>query len=224
MSEGKSINWLGKSKEKSALKLCKDHMNKIVEVSELTNEAIKLFGKDKGKFQNAAQKVMEGEKAADEKKSEVLRELSKGNFPPLSREMIIRLLLTTDDIGDNSRAAAMKLSFLDPDKIDDEIIDNLEELSKFLKKSSKNLKETFSLLLEDPETAIDKTEEVEDIEEEADDFKNKTLIPSLVEWADKSKTPGTSYMLVEVGNNVEEAVDRTENAADIIREIAIRTI
>jgi len=224
MTSDKSIEWLGKPKEKRALKLCQGHMDEIVKVTEAMRDSVQSFSKNKEKFQEKSEKVQERERSADEKKSQILKELSRGNFPPLSREMIIRLILTTDDIGDNARAATLKLGYLEPKKISDEVLEGLNELSKIACESSASLKETFSLLLENPEKAIEKTEEVEKIEEKADNFRANTLIPKIIEWADKSKNPGTSYILSEVEDNIEDVVDRTENSADVIREIAIRVV
>ena len=224
MSSDKSIEWLGKPKEKRALELCKGHIQKIVEVTEAMRDSVQSFSKSKKEFQEISEEVLEIERSADEKKSQILKELSRGNFPPLSREMIIRLILTTDDIGDNARAATMKLGYLEPEKISDEVLEGLGELSDMATNSSAALQETFSLLLEDPEKAIEKTEEVEDLEEKADDFRANTLIPKIIEWADESKNPGTSYILSEVENNIEDVADRTENSADVIREIGIRVV
>ena len=224
MTSDKSIDWLGKPKEKRALELCQGHMDEIVKVTEAMRDSVQAFSKNKKKFQKRVEKVKGKERSADEKKSEILKELSRGNFPPLSREMIIRLILTTDDIGDNARAATLKLGYLEPEKIGDEVLEGLNELSDIACDSSTALRETFSLLLENPEKAIEKTEEVEKIEEKADNFRANTLIPKIIEWADESKNPGTSYILSEVENNIEDVVDRTENSADVIREIAIRVV
>ncbi len=221
MPKEKPILWLGKQKEKRALKLSKEHMNEIVKVVEAMKELVYSFSKGERDLETKSKKVMDEEKKADSKKAEVIDELSKGNFPPLNREMIIRLIMTTDDIADNARAASAKLTFLNPKNIDDDVKKGLKNLADLAFESSKLLEEAFSLLIKDPEKAIEKTEEVEKIEEKADYFRAKNLTPLLVKWADDSQKPGTSYFLWEVEDNIEEVLDQSENSADVIREIAI---
>lgn len=221
MSNENPLAWLGRQKERKALKLCKNHMSKIVEVVEAMKDTFSSFNKNKENVKANSKKVFHKEREADEKKAEVLEELSKGNFPPLSREMIIRLVLATDDIGDNARAAAMKLSYLDPETLNNDVKKGLEKLTDLSCKSANLLEEAFSLLLENPQAAVDKTGEVEKAEEDADTFRAESLTPKIVEWADESQKPGTSYVLVEIEDNIEESIDQAENSADTIREIAI---
>lgn len=224
MSPENPLAWLGKQKEKRALTLCKGHMEKIVKVTDSMGNAVYSFCDGKKNFKKESKMVFDNERAADRKKAEVLEELSKGNFPPLSREMIIRLLMTVDDIADNARAAAMKLTFLKSEDISEDVKEGLKKLSDLAKEATVLLKESFSLLLEDPQKAVDKTGEVEKIEEKGDYFRAENLTPKLVKWADESQRPGTSYTLVEVEGNIEEVLDQAENSADVIREIAIRSM
>lgn len=224
MSSRSPITWLGRQKEKKALQLSTEHIEEIVKTTESMKDTVHLFCNNGKNLREGAEDVFNNERKADKIKSQIIEELSKGNFPPMSRENIIRLILTADDIADNARAAAMKLTFLDPENVSDELKEELKKLSNFAFESTKLLKNAFSAMFEDPEAVREETAKVEKMEEKVDSFRAEKLTPTLVKWADESKLPGTSYVLAEVENNIENAVDETENCADVLREIAIESI
>lgn len=215
------LAWLGKRKEKRALKLSKKHMEEIVKTAELMKETVFLFCENGKNIRKKAEEVLDNERKADETKNEILEELSTGSFPPLNRENIIRLIMTADDVADNARAAAMKLTFLNPERVDQEIKELLKKLADFSHESTRILKKSFSASLEEPSTVREETGKVEKMEEKVDTFRAETLIPKLVKWADETQRCGTAILMTEVENNIEEVVDQTENCADVIREIAI---
>ncbi len=224
MPSDKSIAWLGKQKEKEALNLSKQHMKEIVESTRLMKEAVYEFCEDGKNIEIDSDKVFEKEKDADQIKSKILIQLSEGNFPPINREKIMRLVTTADDIADNARAAAMKLTFLDPANISRDVKDGLMKLSDYAYESTIEMREAFLALLEDPESAIEKTEDVEKMEEKIDFFRSENLTPHIIKWADESHLPGTANILTEVEDNIEEVADQAENCADSIREIAIGSL
>lgn len=221
MPSEKSITWLGRGAEKRALGLCTEHIDKIVEATKNMRKTVYSFADDGKKVNENQKKVFKNEEEADEKKEQVLDELSKENFPPFSREMIVRFIMTTDDIADNAGAAALKLSFLDPADIDREVKEGLKELSDLAYESATTLREAFETLLENPEETREKTEQVEELEEEADHFRVENLTLRIVKWANKIQKPGDSHILEEVEDNIEEVLDQAENSADVIREISI---
>lgn len=221
MDSDRSIAWLGKQKEKRALKLSKEHMERIVQTTKSMRDVVNKFTEDDKSIEIDSDKVFDSEKAADETKSEILDQLSKGNYPPMSREKIMRLVMTADDIADNARAASMKLTFLNPEDLDEGVKDGLKKLSELSYESAQLLREAFLALIEDPESAIEKTQKVEKIEEKIDFFRADNLTPKIIEWADESHKPGTSLVLAEIEDNIEEVADQSENCADAIREIAI---
>lgn len=221
MSPEESLSWLGKQREERALTLCDEHLSNVVEVVDSLRKTFYSFA-DGEQIATNSEKVIEGEKAADNKKAEVLREVSKETLPRVSRESIIRLIITTDDIAENARAAVEKLSFLDPKDVDEEVREGLKEISDYACESVKLLEEAFSICLhENLEDAINKTEEIEKMEEKVDHFRAENLLPKIIEWTNNSKKPGNSILVMEIENNIEEVVDNTENSADIIREIVI---
>lgn len=224
MSSESPLAWLGRQKEKRALKLCKRHMDEIVNTAEMMKKAVHLFCENSENIRAEAEEVMDKERIADNTKSEILEELSKGSFPPLSRENIVRLIMTADDIADNARAAAMKLTFLEPESVDEDVKNYLKELSDLAYETTVALKDAFSATLERPESVREETRKVEKLEEKVDNFRAEKLIPQIVKWADESHKPGTSFVIAEVEDNIEEVVDQSENCADVIREIAIGSV
>lgn len=221
MSSESPLAWLGRQKEKRALKLCERHLGEIVDTAEAMRDTVHLFCENGGEIRSKAEGVMDKERVADKTKSEILEELSKENFPPLSRENIVRLIMTADDIADNARAASMKLTFLDPESVGTDVKRSLKKLSDYAYESTVILREAFSATLEDPKSVKEQTAKVEEKEEEVDNFRAEKLIPQIVKWADESHKPGTSFVIAEVEDNIEEVVDQSENCADVIREIAI---
>lgn len=221
MSSDSSITWLGREEEKKALELADKHMEEIVKTTESMKEAVHLFCNEERNVREESEKVFDNEREADRIKSETLKELSKGNFQPMNRENIIRLILSADDIADNARAAAMKLSFLDQKNVNEELKEELKKLSDFALEATRLLKKAYSAIFEDPETVHEKTAEVEKMEEKVDTFRSKKITPTMVKWADDANLAGTSYILAEVEENIEKAVDGTENCADVLRKIVI---
>ena len=225
MSSEKTLAWLGKHKERKALDLCEKLMEQITQTSEGMRDTVYSFCEEGRDMEKNWRGVVDKERSADELKSKILSELSKGSFPPLSREMIIRLMMTIDDIGDNAKAAAMKLSFLESEKVDEDIQDDLRSLSEYSHEAVKTLQEAFSVFLHDDiEAGLKKTGEVEKLEEKIDTFRAERMIPKIVKWADKSNNSGTANLLTEIENNIEEVADHSENSADVIRELAISSM
>ncbi|KXB05624.1 hypothetical protein AKJ50_00425 [candidate division MSBL1 archaeon SCGC-AAA382A13] len=219
----KSIAWLGREKERKALELCIEHMDKILETVKLMDEVVYSFVEGEKNLRREADKILEKEREADDIKEKIMNELSKGRYLPLSREKIIRLTITAEGVADNARAAGAKLTFLDPSIIDEDIKEGLNQLSHFAHSATEILRDTYKALLvdEDVEESIQKTERVEKMEEKVDFFRANTLIPQIVKWADDSQKPGTAILLMEIEENMEEITDHAENTADAIREIAL---
>lgn len=221
MSSEEPLSWFGKREEK-AFELCESHINKVVEVAKLMKNTIDSFRENPESLSDNSKKVLKKEREADEIKTEVLEELSHGSFSMGGGESIIRLIMATDDIAENARAAVEKIAFLNSEEIDDEIKKELEKLSDFAQESVVLLRDAFMTLLhEDLEEAIIKTEKVEKMEEKVDHYRAETITPKLIEWANNSSQTGNSIFLVEIENNIEKVVDKSEDSADTIREIAL---
>ncbi|KXB07982.1 hypothetical protein AKJ56_02035, partial [candidate division MSBL1 archaeon SCGC-AAA382N08] len=139
---------------------------------------------------------------------------------------IIRLTINSERIADNAKAAVEKLSYLDPTDIDEDICKMLRQLSHFSLETVKILKTAFSTLCEDEniQATIEKTEDVEKMEEKVDYYRANELIPRIVEWANEKNNAGTTILLIQIEENIEEVSDQSENTSDAIREIALASL
>lgn len=223
--EDDSPSWFGRKKEEKVLKLSEKHLEKVVEVVEAMKDAVNSFKRKTDEFRGFSEKAINKEREADREKGKVLKELATGHFPQVSGEAIMRLILTTDDIAENARAAVEKLVFLNPNDVDQEIRTEMEKLANFAYEAVNLLKKVYSIsLYENLEEAIGKTEQVEKMEEKVDHFRAEKLTPKIIEWANKSDKTGDVIILVEVEGNIEEVVDQAENSVDVIREIVLGTV
>ncbi len=217
------IEWLGRSRRMEALKLCRKHIKEILKTTKSMREVFSLLkeGADKEEIEKSVKKVKESEKRADEVKSKILDDLSEKDIHPINREEIIRLVMTSDDIGDNANAASSKITFTNLDEIEDELIDAIFELVKKDVEIVESLMEAYNILLKDPDEAADKTQKVERLEEEIDHYRAYKLLPKLIKWGNETTAIGDFSVLREVEDNLENLADGAENVADVIRTIAI---
>lgn len=223
MTSKRSLVWLGKAKEKQALKLFKKHIKSILETTELMDKTIHAFCNNEKDIKENSNRTQKKERDADIVKSEILNELSKGNFPPISSEAIIRLVTSADDIATNARGAASKITLLDPSELNKELRNDLKTFSSLVLETIKLLDNTYSIFLKNPKKSLIKTDEVEKMEEKIDHFRYNKVLPQLINWADQIQKPGTSMALLNIEENLEESADQAENVADIIRGFAIRS-
>jgi len=164
--------------------------------------------------------VFKQERYADNLKREILEKLSRGPFHPITREEVVRVVLTADDVAANAKSAARKISASSPKDLPDEIKDGLRSLADMDVKIAEKMREAFIKLLEDPAVAIEVTNEVERMEEEIDDYR-VALTENILKYGDKVKSIAAWLMLKEAVENMENIADRSEDVADVIRSIAI---
>lgn len=215
--------WIGRGRETEVLKRCDGHMRKVVETVEEMNRAFQAACSLKGRkeVERAFWEAFKREKEADEVKKEILEELAKKIFQPLNRDEIIRLVMTADDVASNAKAAARKLTFLDPAELPKELRKLLSHFSSRVLEISKTMYKDFLALTQNPSSAIKLSHEVERIEEEIDDFRGEKLIPRLLEWQEANRKVGSSLLLDDIADNLEEVADRCEDVSDLIRYIAL---
>jgi predicted phosphate transport protein (TIGR00153 family) len=136
----------------------------------------------------------------------------------MDREDIIRLVLTMDDIAANIKAASTKLLYVDPVNIPDNVKENTVELVNMVYNIVMSFGDALQGLIEGSKDVLKLADNVERKEEAIDEFR-VVLIAKVLEWGEKSQRISALLMLKESIENLEEAADRTEDAADIIRGI-----
>jgi len=164
--------------------------------------------------------VFKQERDADNLKREILDKLARGVFHPITREEVVRVVLTADDVAANAKSAARKISASSPKDLPDEIKKGLRHLADMDLKIAELMREAFVKLLEDPKAAILITHEVEKMEEEIDEHR-VTLVERILKYGDSVKSIAGWLMLKEAVENLENIADRSEDVADVIRGIAI---
>lgn len=201
------------------LKLSENHLNVIIELAKAFREYSEAFSSNnveevKKKFND----VFELERKADNEKEKIISEVSRGPFHPMDRDDLIRLVLTMDDIAANIKAASRKLLYLDPVEIPESVKKGLIEMGDAVLDIVLKLKDALNALIQGSKETLKRADLVERKEEEIDEFRSE-LIMSILKWGDEVGKISSLLMLKEAVENLENASDRAEDVADVIRGI-----
>ena len=214
--------WIGRKKERDVLKLSKRHFDKIFELTKSFKEYVALYVNCKVDEASRLYEdsIFQLERQADDQKEKILLEVSKGPFHPIDREDVIRLVLTMDDIASNLKSAARKLLYTNPCEIPDDIRNDLLKLTDLSVEMVIKLGEALDALISGSKKVLKLADTVERKEEEIDEFRHG-LIAKILSWGDSAKRLSNVIMLKEAIENIENASDKGEDVADLIRSIAI---
>jgi len=211
--------WIGRRKERDILRLTERHLSKIISLTTTLKEFIQAFSSNNSEdMEKAFKEIFRLEREADDEKENIIVELSKGPFHPMDREDIMRLVLTMDDIAANTKAASRKLLYLDPVNVPDDVKNDVVELVNMIYDIVMSLGEALKGLIEGSKDILKLADNIERREEAIDEFR-VGLIAKVLEWGEKAKRISALLMLKEAVENLEDAADRTEDVADIIRGI-----
>ncbi|MEM2103710.1 MAG: DUF47 family protein [Candidatus Bathyarchaeia archaeon] len=211
--------WIGRGREREILKRTERHLSKIVELSKKLKDFVNAFLSDsRENMEKTFKEIFRLEREADDEKEAIIVELSKGPFHPMDREDIIRLVLTMDDIAANLKAASAKLLYVDPVNVPGDVKEDVAKLVNMVYDIVTCLENALKGLIEGSKEILKLAENVERKEEAIDEFR-VTLIAKVLQWGEKSKSISTLLMLKESIENLEEASDKAEDVADIIRGI-----
>lgn len=216
-------SWLSRRRQAEIIQKYSTHIVKVIEVVEHTYNMIKAYSK--GELDSARKeydKVFNAEREADEIKRKIIEELSTELFHPIDREELIRLILTTDDVAAYAKAASRRLLLVLDSRLDQEIVDKLLEMAGKLYEAVKLLKEAANQLLRNPREALKTADKVERLEEEIDDIRMEAL-NRVLGFCDKTR-PSLCLISKELVDSLENASDRCEDTADVIRSIALLSI
>jgi len=214
--------WIGRKKERDVLKLSKRHFDKIFELTKSFKEYVASYVNCKVDEASRLYEdsIFQLERQADDQKEKILLEVSKGPFHPIDREDVIRLVLTMDDIASNLKSAARKLLYTNPCEIPDDIRNDLLKLTDLSVEMVIKLGEALDALISGSKKVLKLADTVERKEEEIDEFRHG-LIAKILSWGDSAKRLSNVIMLKEAIENIENASDKGEDVADLIRSIAI---
>ena len=220
MFRGYTSIWIGRDRERGILKqLLERHLSKIISLATVLKEFSQAFLSNSSEgMEKAFKEIFRLEREADDEKENIIIQLSKGPFHPMDREDIMRLVLTMDDIAANIKAASRKLLYVDPVDVPEEVKKDVIELTNMVYDIVMSLEEALKGLIEGSKDVLKLADSVERKEEAIDEFR-VGVIAKVLKWGEKTKRISTLLMLKEAMENLENASDRTEDVADIIRGI-----
>ena len=221
MKETRNIlGWLGMAEEQSILQDAQKHVEETYKTVTYFSEAVKEFIRGDIPAKNQAiEKVRESEQQADILRSKMVNELAEGLLLPPDREDLMHFVNTLDRIADWTNGAARLLEFIEQ-KLPENILKNISIATELIVSSISKLKEAIeSVIKNDLKKAVGDCEDVGHFEHQADDQK-KVLIGSIIHAKLDPASLLLSYQLAEY---LEGVTDNIEDAADLIKVLAIKS-
>jgi len=214
------LGWLSMAEEHSILQDARKHVEVTYKTVTYFAEAIKAFIQGNLNAKIAAiENVRKSEHEADLLRTKMVNELAEGVFLPPDREDLMHFVKTLDKIADWTNGAARILGFIEQ-KIPDNILKNISTATEIIVSSITMLKEGIEALTKnDLKKALKDCEEVDRLEHNADDQK-KILIESIIHT---KLEPTSLLMCYQLAEYLEGVTDKIEDAADLIKVIAIKS-
>ena len=214
-------SWISRTREKKALELYIEHVSKIVSIVEHALYATKAYREGNWeKFSEEWRKVFDEERQADELKRKILAELAEGVFHPIDREEVVRLAITSDDVASYAKAWCRRISFIKENELPIVLLDKLIEMANHVYEAIKIIMEASKDLLAGRRNhVLELANKVEFHEEKVDDLHVEALREVLT-YCDSTKT-SNCIIAKEIVDTVENAADKCEEVADVLRSIAL---
>jgi len=214
--------WTSRRREKEILELYVQHVAKVVEtVSYAYNVMLHYVEGRRGEVEREWSNVFKAEREADEIKRRIIAELSKGIFHPIDREDVLRLIFVTDDIASYAKAWSRRVLLLSArTQIPYNISKHLVEMSRRVLEAVKLVDEAAHKLLGNAAAdVLDIADRIERLEEEVDDIRLDAL-SEVLDFCDTNRA-SACMLAKELVDLVENAADRCEDVADVLRSIVL---
>jgi len=214
------LGWLGMAEEESILQDAKKHVEETYKTVSYFEEAIKAFIQGDLTAKTAAiENVRESEHQADVLRSKMVSELAESLLLPPDREDLMHFVKSLDRIADWTNGAARILGFIEQ-RLPENVLKNISSSTDLIFNSVSKLKEGIDALTKnDLKKALSDCEDVDRLEHEADDQK-KVLIESLIH---AKLEPVTFFLCYQLAEYLEGVTDKIEDAADLIKVVAIKS-
>ena len=217
------IDWLSGRRVSISLDLIQQHSLKVEET--VGDLAKALESSTKGKYEEALHSIHHTnlfEEDADTLRRRLVEELAKADIDVKAREDLVHLMRRSDIIADWAKDAAWNLEALIKMKINvpDDIFKMLEEIGQNLTKQVKALRECIVFLKKDPDATLAKHEEVEEFEHKVDELYHNTKM--LFFNLPKNFDIASFMVLRDLLKDLEQVADFCDDAANIVRSIAVR--
>jgi len=214
-------SWISRRRHREVMLLYIDHVNKVIEVIEHAKNIVEAYHrKDLASIEKEWQNVFRLEEEADNIKRRILQDLSQGIFHPIDREDVIRLVFTTDDIAAYAKAWSRRITFINiNEKIPENIMKAFMTMASMVYEATKLIGDAARKLIEDPRDVLAIAERIERIEESVDDVRAEAL-REILNICNEIKI-STCLILKEIIDSIENAADKCEDVADILRSIVL---
>lgn len=214
------IKWFEKRRETKVVTIMQQHLATTISAVEDLERAVKAAAdNDEKKMKQSIARVTSAEKEADKLRRDDMRELARGELPPVDREDLMHLMKRIDMVADWSRESTRILSVISPEDIPDNLKKAMVEMMKGTKECAVALRRCVSRMTEKPEDALKAADEVERLEEEVDALHENARKQLAKET--KMKV-GVAIMLNQLLEAIETVADWCENVCDQVRVIVVR--
>lgn len=214
------LGWLGMAQEQSILQDAQKHVEETYKTVSFFSDAIKAFITGDISAKTAAiESVRESEHQADLLRTKMVSELSESMLLPPDREDLMHFVKSLDRIADWTNGAARILGFIDK-KLPDSVLVNISSATDIIVTSVSKLKEGIDALIKnDLKKALQDCEDADRLEHDADDQK-KLLIESMIH---AKLEPITFFLTYQLAEYLEGVTDKIEDAADLVKVVAIKS-
>ena len=214
--------WTSKQMERKILEDHLKHVEKVVETTRALEDSVShVRSRDLNSFIKDYEKISSLEREADVFKRTLMKEVSQVLIHPIDREYLINLTLNIDQIAGYCRAVGKRILILmeASEDLDGHMIEYVSTVASKIRQIAELILSALQSLKRSAQETIEFTNEIEKIEEEVDDLKLeaykivlKKCNEKSIEWCILSK---------EIIDTLEEATDRGERVADIIRMLDV---
>jgi predicted phosphate transport protein (TIGR00153 family) len=215
------LRWFGDRRNETVLEMTHRHLELTTESVHQLYEMVRTISNHKEKS-DFYEKISQLEMKADQIRRDMVTELSNRELYPNERDDLMELVRAVDWIADWAREAARILVIIPFSKLSVEYRNSIEDMCKENYSCVQVLTLCVHSLSNDPQKALEYADQVELIEEDLDDLYGAAR-SHFVEL-DVDITRGAMILTNQFMDAIETVSDWCENAADIARAIAIRTL
>jgi len=201
-------------KDKKFFPLFEASAENMVKTAVLLNKLFLIS--DMAEKDQIIKKIKDHEKIGDEYTHNIFDELNKTFITPFDREDIYMLNSSMDDVVDYINGCAVKLKLSNPRDIPAEFL----ELSELILQGAREIKLTIEELknIKNPQKIKKSCIRINEIENQADDIYHSAL----TNLYQNEKDAIELIKKIDILQNLEEATDKTEDIADIIKSIIVK--
>jgi len=206
---------------RNVLNICEDHIRRVLESVRELARMVDAFSNhaDFDTMETHLFQIKKLKDEATESKRQLLNELAETGMLLMNREDFMRLSVQINEIPDYCEGAAYRLNYMVKNKINigADLHDALMNLSKNVLKTVTNLRKTILSLKYSRSKAIEMSKSVEIAEYAVDEIFRETEMKIL----DAGYSLGTTLILKDLAQFLEDIADKAEDAIDSTRVLAL---